>query len=334
MSNVNDIRSSIILDISTNDEGKEILTENYILKEKLENLQKVYDNEKFKNVEKIKELENKVSHLTISLDNANETIEVLKNVDNKEDRQIKEMIEKMRKKINELESFNSLIKKENADFVNQIEKLKFDNQIKERNQEIYAKENIEEGFGNNNDGINIKKKSNDTDSIGSGDSEMSFSKKTPEELKAFFKGLKNDKDTFYDNAVNIITENEIEIETFKNSIEDYRNLIRIYDVKYNLLKKLLKKKFNVDLPNLEDFEEDMIKEEYDSIVIGEYNSHFFENLKITPKNRNDDIKDSEVNCSTEKQNFTNEFSLEKSKFSTENVKVNLNEELRHINRWI
>ena len=55
---------------------KEILQENYILKEKLDILHKEYDKNKFKNEEKIKDLENKVSHLTVSLSNANQTIEV------------------------------------------------------------------------------------------------------------------------------------------------------------------------------------------------------------------------------------------------------------------
>lgn len=275
----NEMGNSILSDISMNEEGKDILMENYILLEKLENFQKLYENEKFEDSEKIKQLENKVFHLKSSLQNANETIEVLKNVDNKENGKIKEMIEKMQQKINDLDNFNKSIKKENVELSSQLDKLKISN-----NNQNNLKENI-----NNLEEINFTKKNTNNDN-NSYNSNYNFAKKTPEEIKNCFKALKNEKDTFYENAVNIITENEIEIESFKGVVEDYKNLIKIYEVKYNLLKNILKKNYNINLPNLEDFEEDMIKTqktslECDSMITDEYNSHFFENLKTT-KNTN------------------------------------------------
>lgn len=275
MSNLNnESRSSINIDLTINEEGKDLLMENYSLREKLESLQKEYDFDKFQNESKIKELENKVSHLTSSLQNANQTIEVLKNVDNQEDSQIKEMIEKMRQKITDLENFNFSLRKENADFLSQLEHIN-----KEKTKKFEEENPTSKNSNNNNQSF---------------DSDMSFSNKTPEEIKIFFKNLKNEKDNFYDNAVNIITENEIEIETYKNNMEDYRNLIKIYDVKYNLLRKNLKNKMKIDLPNLEDFEEDKhadLFNECETFNSKEYNyklhlkTYENEDMKNTSKNK-------------------------------------------------
>jgi hypothetical protein len=276
----NNINESSILDLSCiNDEGKEILIENYSLKEKLETLQKEFDKKNFGNEEKIKELENKVSHLTESLNNANQTIQILKNVENKEDRQIKEMIEKMRQKITDLEAFNFSLKKENAEFLTIFENLN-----KTKNQEIEIKQVDEE------DDLIKEIKSKDNDSI---NSEISFSSKTPEEIKNFFNNYKKEKEEFYENAVNIITENEIEIETYKSKIDDYRNLIKTYDLKYDLLKKNVKNNFNINLPNLDDFEEN----KYLNL---DYNINYFDNNN----NPNENIlKKNNINVSKENLNI-------------------------------
>jgi hypothetical protein len=258
--NIDERNSIIFYDSSNPEEGKEILMENYKLKEKLENLQKLNDNEKFENNEKIKRLENKVFHLKSSLNSANETIQVLKNIDNQEDSQIKEMLEKMRQKIDELENLNISIKKENYEFLIQIEKLKPSNNINNNN--------------NDNNNFNIENKEN----YDSFSSNISFTKKTPEEIKDFFKTLKREKETYYENAVNIITENEIEIESLKNANEELKNMIEIYGVKFNLLKKVLKKKINIDLPNLEEFEEYMIDQNHNNNKIKNTNSFEYNSI--------------------------------------------------------
>jgi len=328
----------------TQDEIKDLLFENKFLKEQIEIITKKHDKEKFEFENKIKAFEREIIKLKSTLNSANEMLEVYKAIDKQnENSEIREIIEKLKFKNDDLEETNLLLKKENTDIINELDHLKskiksnhtnknqgiYYERVISENKEVeksYNKEeknnmmricnspsstnqssnlnvNLHNQFSNenisykekiendirlendlnkhsNNPAIENKENNfkfhdvnkiayenitenkyqnsgenevetiereniiNESDSIAS---DISFTSKNTNQLKDIFLKIKKEKNRIYDNAVELMTENEYEIKVLKDENEDLKYAFSKNQEEYFRLKQILKLKFNFDL---------------------------------------------------------------------------------------
>lgn len=322
------------------DDLKELLLENSFLKEQIENLRKKQENLIFEYENKIKNYERDIIKLKSSLNSANEMIEVYKEIDKqKENSEIKDILQKLKSRNTEIEQINLLLKKENSEMSSELEnlKLKFkaynyknynnlkdDAETKENEQPINNfynhknfnsicstnqgssinmnlhnqlsnetitfngkvdnyinktnlcptlsnisfenKDNAENDKSSRKNTIketntdkmndneqNLNEFGNEMDESASFSSDISFSSKNPQQIKDIFLKIRKEKDIIYDNAVELMTENEIEIKTLKNDNEDLKYILSRYEEELMKIKSYLKEKYNIDLEKNENF---------------------------------------------------------------------------------
>ena len=179
---------------------------------------------------------------------------------------IKSTYTKLENKNNENFFISELKDEENKTKIDDnLENINFSNRNKEKNLSNYE---IQRNFINsnqeneekentqnlNNLSINLNDEENldnDSDSIKSG---FTFTNKTSEEIKEFFLKVKKEKQDIYKNAVNMLTEKEIEVLELKKEIDDLRYLNQNFDDEFNIIKETIKRKFNITVEKIQDLE--------------------------------------------------------------------------------
>jgi len=411
--------------MDSQDDQKELLLENYFLKEQIELLKKNQENEKFEFENKIKNYEREITKLKFSLNSSNEIIEVYKVIDKqKENSEIKEIVQKLKLRNFELEQINLLLKKENSDIISELENLKMkvkaincnknfnnssDSEVKELDQitnNVYSHknfnsvcstnqgsglninlnnklsnetiifhgkndynnkinlcptqsnfsfenkenaentektENTENSKKNNTKGVNINKINeneqcfnecendiNETDSIAS---DISFSSKNTMQIKEICLKIKREKNRIYENAVELMTENEIEIKAIKNENEDLKYALSKYEEEFIRIKSYLKDRHDINIDENEIFNiEEKSNENSET-----YNSNFQKNLNMNTENSlKKDIKaignNNDINSEYKNLGSLGDFPLnyEVVKVNDENHNIDRNNNMNYI----
>lgn len=128
--------------------------------------------------------------------------------------------------------------------------------------------------------------------------DISFTSKNTNEIKEIFITLKKDKKEFYENAVNIITDNEIEIRNLKYELEDLKSTVTNYEKEIYEIENFLLKKYNISISNLFESKISFLEEATDKRL------NFFstnnENSKILLENENNDVESNSQSFNNQK----------------------------------
>jgi len=190
----------------------------------------------------------------------------------------------------------------------------FENKVNTENDENLKENNTKENSNNKtneNDQVLNERENEMTDSA-SISSDFSFSSKNTNQLKEIFLKIKKDKNRIYDNAVELVTENEIEIKTIKNENEDLKFALTRYEDELTGIKTYLRDRHNINLDKNE-------------ILFNIDEKSCYENLETYISINNNQIEKRNLNV-------YNEGSLKRDLKANENPNVNVkNESTKNMN---
>jgi len=196
---------------------------------------------------------------------------------------------------------------------------------------------------NNTKGVNINKINeneqcfnecendiNETDSIAS---DISFSSKNTMQIKEICLKIKREKNRIYENAVELMTENEIEIKAIKNENEDLKYALSKYEEEFIRIKSYLKDRHDINIDENEIFNiEEKSNENSET-----YNSNFQKNLNMNTENSlKKDIKaignNNDINSEYKNLGSLGDFPLnyEVVKVNDENHNIDRNNNMNYI----
>jgi len=211
---------------------------------------------------------------------------------------IKEIIENKLNSENDIKNKNyKKMSEKNNNIKNDIESLC--NELKKENQKIES----EEEFG---DSISIA-------------SDLSFKSKNTNQIKKMFLKIKNQKKQFYENAVELMTESELEIKTLNNENEDLKNSLNKLEKEIFFLKYILKEKDCMRLENNSNL--NINSEKYKMI---------YSNFSNNGNNQLEKILHENNNNTFENLNKNDFYEFEKAKLNKKNISEKYNECFKNI----